>query len=134
MPARSPTLPERFIISFHSRPSNRAAFFVLVGLGRKSWPGGLVGRQLGAGPAGLFRSSLGPCTLNFGGPRRGPPAIYDVMKPALRSSCAAFTLVEIMIVVVIIGLLVTMAMPAFQKIRSASQDKAVLNNARQLSA
>jgi type IV pilus assembly protein PilA len=51
-----------------------------------------------------------------------------------QSSQKGFTLVEIMIVVVIIGLLAAMAIPAFQKVRQASQDKAVLNNARQLSA
>ena len=50
------------------------------------------------------------------------------------SSNRGFTLVEIMIVVVIIGLLAAMAIPAFQKVRRNSQDKAVLNNARQLSA
>ena len=50
------------------------------------------------------------------------------------NSKKGFTLVEIMIVVVIIGLLAAMAIPAFQKVRQSSQDKAVLNNARQLSA
>ena len=45
-----------------------------------------------------------------------------------------FTLVEIMIVVVIIGLLAAMAIPAFQQVRQSSQDKAVLNNVRQMSA
>jgi type IV pilus assembly protein PilA len=50
------------------------------------------------------------------------------------NSNKGFTLVEIMIVVVIIGLLAAMAIPAFQKVRTSSQDKAVLNNARQLGA
>lgn len=45
-----------------------------------------------------------------------------------------FTLVEIMIVVVIIGLLATMALPLWMKIRSAAQEKTILNNLRQLSA
>jgi type IV pilus assembly protein PilA len=55
------------------------------------------------------------------------------MKTHQRAS-KGFTLVEIMIVVVIIGLLAAMAIPAFQKVRQSSQDKAVLNNARQLAA
>jgi len=43
-----------------------------------------------------------------------------------------FTLVEIMIIVVIIGVLAAMALPAFQKVRASSQDKAVINNLRQI--
>jgi type IV pilus assembly protein PilA len=56
------------------------------------------------------------------------------MKTSSSSSRQAFTLVEIMIVVVVIGLLAAMAIPAFTRVRQSSQDKAVLNNARQLAA
>ena len=50
------------------------------------------------------------------------------------TSNKGFTLVEIMIVFVVIGLLAAMAIPAFQKVRSSSQDKAITNNMRQLGA
>jgi len=45
-----------------------------------------------------------------------------------------FTLVEIMIVIVIIGLLAAMAIPAVKKIQTNAQDKKVMSNARQLAA
>jgi type IV pilus assembly protein PilA len=54
--------------------------------------------------------------------------------PAMRIGARGFTLVEIMIVVVIIGLLAAMAIPAFQRMTTRSQDRAVLNNARQLAS
>jgi type IV pilus assembly protein PilA len=52
----------------------------------------------------------------------------------MRTQKSAFTLVEIMIVVVIIGLLAAMAVPLFQKVRRTAQDKTILNNLRQLNA
>ncbi|MDR1665971.1 MAG: prepilin-type N-terminal cleavage/methylation domain-containing protein [Puniceicoccales bacterium] len=43
-----------------------------------------------------------------------------------------FTLVEIMIVVVIIGLLAAMAVPAFKRARGQAQETAIKNNMRQI--
>lgn len=51
----------------------------------------------------------------------------------LNQSSKGFTLVEIMIVVVIIGLLAAMAIPAFQKVRTNSLGKTMINDARQIS-
>ena len=46
---------------------------------------------------------------------------------------SGFTLVEIMIVVAIIGLLAAIAVPSFLSARKKSQQKACLNNLRQIS-
>ena len=51
-----------------------------------------------------------------------------------QNSTRAFTLVEIMIVAAIIGLLAALAIPAFNKSRELSREKAITNNLRQIAA
>ncbi len=51
-----------------------------------------------------------------------------------KMSKKGFTLVEIMIVVAIIGLLAAIAIPSFMKARTTSQQKACINNLRQIEA
>ena len=52
----------------------------------------------------------------------------------IRKDNSAFTLVEIMIVVAIIGLLAALAIPGFVKARKQSQGRRILNDARQMDA
>jgi type IV pilus assembly protein PilA len=52
----------------------------------------------------------------------------------IRRNKAAFTLVEIMIVVAIIGLLAALAIPGFVKARKQSQGRRIMNDARQMDA
>ena len=56
------------------------------------------------------------------------------MKSINRSGKGAFTLVEIMIVVAIIGLLAALAVPGFIKARKQSQGRRIVNDARQMDA
>jgi prepilin-type N-terminal cleavage/methylation domain-containing protein len=52
----------------------------------------------------------------------------------IRTNKSAFTLVEIMIVVAIIGLLAALAIPGFVKARKQSQGRRIINDARQMDA
>ena len=52
----------------------------------------------------------------------------------IRKDRSAFTLVEIMIVVAIIGLLAALAIPGFVKARKQSQGRRIMNDVRQMDA
>jgi prepilin-type N-terminal cleavage/methylation domain-containing protein len=56
------------------------------------------------------------------------------MNNKIRNNRSAFTLVEIMIVVAIIGLLAALAIPGFVKARKQSQGRRILNDCRQMDA
>lgn len=51
-----------------------------------------------------------------------------------RRIACGFTLVEIMITIVIVGLLAALAIPGFNHVRQVSQDKMVFGNMRQLAS
>jgi prepilin-type N-terminal cleavage/methylation domain-containing protein len=56
------------------------------------------------------------------------------MNKSKQQCAAAFTLVEIMIVVAIIGLLAVLALPSMIKARKQSQGRRILNDARMMDA
>jgi competence protein ComGC len=68
-------------------------------------------------------------------PDRNPFAyFFALFMPGGNAGRSGGGLADTMIVVVIIGLLAAMAIPAFQKVRQASMDKMCINNQRMLAA
>jgi prepilin-type N-terminal cleavage/methylation domain-containing protein len=66
---------------------------------------------------------------------RAQRTIYGRSTSDGRGNCSpAFTLVEIMIVVAIIGLLVVLVIPSILKARKQSQGRRILNDVRQMNA
>lgn len=53
---------------------------------------------------------------------------------SILKSKKGFTVVEILIAVIIIGLMAAMAVPAFSAVRESAQTKTCINNLRQISA
>ena len=76
----------------------------------------------------LIITTKGTCALSWDSGLA--PAFYERMKSRFPRNRQAFTLVEIMIVVAIIALLASIAVPGFLRARKRSQASRILNDLR----